>query len=96
MFNNSLSVNTDWDKMKLVNIRHNVKLQARQLWKYIESQTDLRGISVSPGIIFPNPPKDHERLKLIEPMFEGEWIQVVWENESIEKVRQRIMDKSKS
>ena len=87
--------NTDWDKIKPENIRRNVKRQARQLWGYIESQTE-KGISVSPGIIYPNIPKDPEILRLIESMFESEFIQVVWENESIEQVRQRMMNASQS
>lgn len=87
--------NTDWDKIKPENIRRNVKRQARQLWGYIESQTE-EGISVSPGIIYPNIPKDPEILRLIESMFESEFIQVVWENESIEQVRQRMMNTSQS
>jgi hypothetical protein len=88
--------NTDWDKIKPENIQRNVKRQARQIWKYIESQTDLEGKEVSPGIIFPKLPMDPERLELIESIFGDEWIQVVWENEPIDKVRQRMMDKSKS
>ncbi len=90
--------NTDWDKIKPENIPRSVKRQARQIWKYIESQTDLegKGKEVSPGIIFPKLPKDPDRLKLIESILEDEWIQVVWENESIDKVRQRMMDRSKS
>ena len=82
--------NTDWDKIKPENIRRNVKRQARQLWEYIEFQTDSEGKSVSPGIIYPKTPKDPEKLKLIESILEGECIQVVWENESIEAVRQRM------
>jgi hypothetical protein len=88
--------NTDWDKIKPENIQRNVKRQARQIWKYIESQIDLEGKEVSPGIIFPKLPMDSERLELIESIFGDEWIQVVWENEPIDKVRQRMMDKSKS
>jgi hypothetical protein len=88
--------NTDWDKIKPENIPRNIKRQARQIWKYVESQTDLEGKEVSPGIIFPKLPMDPERLELIESIFGDEWIQVVWENEPIDKVRQRMTDKSKS
>ena len=88
--------NTDWDKIKPENIQRNIKRQARQIWKYIESQAELKGKEVCPGIIFPKLPKDPDRLKLMESIFEDEWIQVVWENESIDKVRQRMMDRSKS
>lgn len=86
--------NTDWDKIKPENIRRNVKRQARQLLDYIEFQTDSNGRSVSPGIIYPKIPKDPEKLKLIESILEGECIQVVWENESIDSVRQRMKNKS--
>jgi hypothetical protein len=88
--------NTDWDNIKIENIRRNVKRQARQIWGYIEFQTDSREVSVSPGIIFPNIPKDPERLKLIESLFDHECVQVVWENESIDEVKKRMMNKPKS
>jgi len=88
--------NTDWDKIKIENIRRNVKRQARQIWGYIEFQTDSREVSVSPGIIFPNIPKDPERLKLIESLFDQECVQVVWESESLDEVRKRMMNKPKS
>ncbi len=88
--------NTDWDNIKIENIRRNVKRQARQIWGYIEYQTDSREVSVSPGIIFPNIPKDPERLKLIESLFDHECVQVVWESESIDEVRTRMMNKPKS
>jgi hypothetical protein len=88
--------NTDWDEIKPENIRRNVKRHARQLWEYIEFQTDSEARSVSPGIIYPKIPTDHEKLKLIEAILEGECIQVVWENESIEAVRRRMMNRSQS
>ena len=88
--------NTDWDNIKIENIRRNVKRQARQIWGYIEYQTNSREVSVSPGIIFPNVPKDQERLKLIESLFDQECVQVVWESESIDEVRTRMMNKPKS
>jgi hypothetical protein len=87
---------TDWDRIKIENIPRNVKRQSRQIWEYIEFQTDSRGISVSPGIIFPKIPKDPERLKMIESLFDRECIQVVWENESTEEVRTRIMNRHES
>jgi len=88
--------NTDWDNIKLENIHRNVKRQARQIWEYIEYQTDSEKISVSPGLIFPKIPKDPERLKLVESLFDQECIQVVWENESIDEVKKRLMGKPES
>jgi hypothetical protein len=86
--------NTDWDKIKPQNIRRNVKRQIRQLWRYISSQNDLCNKEVSPGIIFQKLPQDAEKLKLIESMFNNEWIQVVWHDESIERVKERMGKKS--
>lgn len=98
--NNLVSIveikNTDWDNIKFENIRRNVKRQARQIWDYIEYQTDSEKISVSPGIIFPKIPKDQERLKFVESLFDHECIQVVWENESIDEAKKRMIGKPKS
>ena len=88
--------NTDWDKIKPENIQRNVKRQARQLWDYIEFQTDSNRRSVSPGIIYPKIPKDPEKLRLVESILEGECIQVVWENVSIEAARLRMINKSQN
>ena len=80
---------TDWDRMKTKNIRRNVRRQVRQIWRYVGSQLELRGLSVCPGIIFPKLPVDPARVELIEAMFEEEGIQVVWHDESIEDLRER-------
>ena len=71
---------SDWDKMTPRAVRRNVKRQARQIWKYIESQPTLDGIC--PGIVFPKRPSDAKRLELIEHLFEEQSIPVVWEDES--------------
>ncbi len=73
---------TDWDKIKSSNIRRNVRRQIRQIWRYIDSISELKGMDISAGIIFPRLPSDHERLNLIESMFVEEGIQVVWHNET--------------
>jgi len=79
---------SDWDCMSESAIRKNVRRQALQIWNYIESQL-INNISVSPGVIFPHLPKNHERIKLIEELFEKEGIPVVWEDESIEDCKNR-------
>jgi hypothetical protein len=79
---------SDWDVMTLTAIRRNVKRQARQIWDYIESQSEL-GKDVSPGVIFPKRPKDHDRINLIEQMFNEEGISVVWGDESIAERKAR-------
>jgi hypothetical protein len=81
---------TDWDRIKPANIRRNVKRHIRQLWGYIDSQLEGLGMSVCAGIIFPKLPRDYDRLKLIESMFEEEGIQVAWQNETLEHLRQRL------
>ena len=73
---------SNWDAMSQTAIRRNVRHQARQIWDYIDSQL-ASGRDVSPGIIFPERPKDSGRMNLIEKLFEEEGISVAWEDESI-------------
>ncbi len=80
--------NSDWDKMTDSAVRKNTRRQIKQVWDYIESQLKARK-DVSPGIIFPKRPKDKNRLKLIEDMFEKEGIPVVWRDETIEERKTR-------
>lgn len=72
---------SDWDAMKdEATVRRNVNRQTRQIWDYIESQLE-KGLDVSPGVIFPERPRDTNRLKLIEELFDEQGIPVVWEDE---------------
>lgn len=84
---------SDWDSMGSVAVRRNVKRQVRQIWNYIKSQLEL-GKEISPGIIFPRRPKDPNRMKLIEQLFDEEGIPVVWEDETIveRKARSQASD----
>jgi hypothetical protein len=68
--------------MTLAAVRRNVRCQACQIWDYIESQLNLRK-DVSPGGIFPKLPKDPNRLKLVERLFNEKGITVIWEDETI-------------
>lgn len=70
---------SNWDAMTLKAVRRNVRRQVRQIWDYIESHLE-QGKDVSPGVIFPKRPKDPERMKLIEELFDKEAIQVVWKD----------------
>jgi hypothetical protein len=79
---------SDWDAMTSAALRRNVRRQAHQIWNYIESQLEL-GRDVSHGVIFPKRPKDPDRIKLIERLFEKEGIPVVWEDESIAERKAR-------
>lgn len=79
---------SDWNSMTLGAIHRNVGRYSNQIWDYIESQLE-HGKDVSPGIIFSKRPKDPERLKLIEQLFDERGIPVVWEDESIEERKAR-------
>lgn len=80
--------NSDWDVMTEDNIKRNVNRQSRQIWGYIESQLK-KGKEVSPGIIFSKTPKDKNRMKFIEKLFEENGIPVVWNDETIEERKAR-------
>ena len=79
---------SDWDKMTDSAVRRNVRRQIKQIWDYIDSQLKMKK-NVSPGIIFPKRPKEQERMKLIEKMFEEEGVPVVWQDETIEERKVR-------
>jgi hypothetical protein len=85
---------TDWERMKEGNLRRNVRRQIHQIWSYIESQIlygqyvkSGEGKDVCPGIVFPVRPRQSERMKLIEEMFDKEGISVVWHDETIEECK---------
>lgn len=84
--------NTNWDRIRAENIRRNAKRQARQIWRYIDSQMELYGKEVCAGVIFPKLPKKPDRVRLIEDLFHDEQIQVVWQSETIEDLRARLSD----
>ena len=79
---------SDWDRMTLEAVKRNVRRQANQIWDYIESQIE-EGKHISPGIVFPKRPKDPERLKLIEELFDEKCIAVSWEDESLDERKTR-------
>ncbi len=81
---------SDWDQMKPKAVRRNALRQVRQIWSYIDSQVELEGKDVSPGIIFPTRPSDENRLKNIENIFNDWGIQVVWRDESMDELRKRM------
>ena len=74
--------NTDWDRMTERAVKRNVRRQGKQIWDYIDSQLAEKR-EVCTGVIFGHMPKDAERMKLIEAMFEEEGIPVVWHDETI-------------
>ena len=62
-------------------VRRNVNRQVNQIWDYIESQLKLKK-EASPGIIFPERPRNLDRMNLIEQLFGEKGISVVWKDES--------------
>jgi len=81
---------SDWNRMKHKAVRRNAMRQVRQIWSYIDAQLELEGKEVSPGIIFPARPSDPEKLKVIEHIF-NEWgIQIVWHDETIGELKERM------
>jgi len=81
---------SDWDKMREVNVVRNARRQIRQIWSYVEAELELYDKQVSPGVISPKQPRDPERLRLIESLFNQEGIQVVWHDEKVEHVQIRM------
>ncbi len=71
---------SDWDRMTPHAVRRNARRQVRQIWSYVEAELkDAAG--VSPGIIFSTTPKNPTRKAMIENIFAGELIAVVWYDE---------------
>jgi len=68
--------------MTLTSVKRNAMRQIGQIWDYIESQLKSKQ-DVSPGVIFPRQPKDPNRRKLIEQLFNEKGIAVVWEDEPV-------------
>jgi hypothetical protein len=81
---------SDWDRMKPKSLRRNALRQVRQIWSYIDSQVELEGKDVSPGIIFPMKPSNKNRLEEIEDIFNDWGIQVVWHDESVDDLKKRM------
>jgi len=80
--------NSDWDKIKIEAVKKNVNRQAGQIWDYIDSQL-IKGKEVSPGIVFSKSPINYDKLKIIEKLFSEQGISVTWEDESIERRKER-------
>ena len=79
---------SEWEAMTLTALRRNVSRYASQIWDYIESQL-AKGKDVSPGVIFPKKPKNLDRMRLIEQLFDERGIPVVCEDESIKERKSR-------
>lgn len=80
---------TEWDQWSDDRIPRYVRRQIRQIWSYVDAQLEIYEVEVCPGVIFPHRPLDPRRLALIERLFNGEGIQVVWHDETLEECRVR-------
>jgi len=85
---------TDWERIKPQNLQRNLRRQIKQVWKYVDSQLDVYGFRVCPGIIFPKLPKDPKRLNIIEAAFNSGGIQVIWHNEFVKNLKARMAQKA--
>ena len=74
---------TDWDTIKPKNRIKLLGSHRRQLWRYIDPYVDS-GINVSPGMIYPAPPRTEGLRDIIEDYLNDWAIQVVWFHESLE------------
>lgn len=83
---------TDWDEVQEQNVTRNVKRQIHQIWSYVDALMENECKDVCPGIIFPRIPRDPKRLALIESLFNEAGVQVVWHNESIDALKERMSD----
>jgi hypothetical protein len=72
---------TDWDKMTAHRVRPNALRHARQIWRYIETESDVLAHKVTPGIIYPVAPKTPGRKEEIETILGEQSIEVVWRTE---------------
>jgi hypothetical protein len=81
--------NTDWDAQTGEAVRRNVLRQARQVWRYVESQPN-GGEGVCPGIVFPRRPANSGRLRAVDALFSEQGMAVSWEDETVEERKARI------
>lgn len=81
-------------KIKAENIRRNARRHIRQLWGYIDSQMRMSEADICPGIIFSRKTRDIQRLHLVESISDSEGIQIVWHDEPIDDLRERMKRKA--
>ena len=72
---------TNWDRIKPKNVTKNLWSHQHQLMRYIDNFLDAEKESVSPGIIYPKPPRDDALRKKIETYMEDRGIPVYWFSE---------------
>ncbi len=68
---------TDWDRVRMERVRMLARRHARQVWRYIDAHTS-QGLDVSPGLIYPKPPRSARKRALVESVLSERFIQCVW------------------
>ncbi len=79
---------TNWDKVRPNRVRALASRHARQVWRYIDTHLG-QGLDVSPGIIYPRPPRSSRKRALVEETLNGKLIQCVWRREPPAGARSR-------
>lgn len=69
---------TNWDRIKPQNVTKNLGSHRRQIYKYIEEYLDGKGITVCPGLIYPEEPKSPGLKERIEEYLNSYGIMVAW------------------
>lgn len=72
---------TKWNRIRTDNINRNLWRHQHQLLRYIDKFLEVDQLSVSPGIIYPQPPRDEALRKHIEAYLEDRGIPVYWFSE---------------
>lgn len=73
---------TDWDKIKYSNIKKNIYRHQKQLFNYIDTYTQVFDLWPNLALLYPQPPKDIEKKKLIETYSPGKYgVPVYWFSE---------------
>ncbi len=68
---------TDWDRVRMERVRMLARRHAGQVWRYIDAHTS-QGLDVSPGLIYPKPPRSARKRALVESVLGERFIQCVW------------------
>jgi hypothetical protein len=68
---------TDWDGLRRDRVRSTALRHARQIWRYIETELNVRR-DVIPALVYPRTPRTSGRRKEIEQILNAQLIQVVW------------------
>ncbi len=72
---------TDWDRIKPGNVNKNLWRHQHQLLRYIDKFLEADQLNVSPGIVYPRPPRNPDLRQQIETHLEERGIPAYWFSE---------------